>query len=186
MQTFIYIHGFNSDGDGWKAKALQRHFPDARVISPDFEADPLLVMEQLEAVFSQLKLATTCVLGTSLGGFYAYVCCAKYGVKTHLFNPSLAPFRTLDDRGIGQFYTWTKKRPYLFKKEYLPILVSLKEEADKLIDPSNCRFYLATDDTVLDHAPLSQLYPDIAIEWFDHAGHSFSKFEKVLVGLKSN
>lgn len=184
QQTLLYIHGFNSDGDGWKAKALERHFPNAKVIAPDFGANPEDVMKQLDGIFSQLTLANTHIFGTSLGGFYAYVCCAKYGVKTSLFNPSLTPFHTLDDRGIGQFYTWTKKRPYLFKKAYLPVLRLLKKEADAQIQASNCHFYLATDDDVLDHSQLSTLYPAIAVDWFDNAGHSFSKFEKVLVQLK--
>lgn len=184
QHTFIYIHGFNSDGDGWKAKALERHFPEARVIAPDFEADPMVVIAKLDAILNTLHPKNVHLLGTSLGGFYAYLCSAKYGIKASLFNPSLAPFHTLDDRGIGQFYTWTKKRSYLFKKAYLPILAKLKKDADRQINPSNCRFYLATDDDVIDHSLLSQLYPDIPIEWFDHAGHSFSKFENVLLQFK--
>ena len=183
-KTFIYIHGFNSDGDGWKAKALKRHFPEDKVIAPDFDADPMKVMAKLDGIIRDLQPKNTHILGTSLGGFYAYICCAKYGIKASLFNPSLAPFYTLDDRGIGQFYTWTKKRSYLFKETYLPMLAKLKKDADKQVNPLKCHFYLATDDAILDHSQMSQLYPDIAIDWFDHAGHSFSKFEKVLVQLK--
>ncbi len=184
IETFIYIHGFNSDGDGWKAKALQKHFPDAKIIAPDFPANPLEVMIQLDLILDNLSPENTIIIGTSLGGFYAYVCSAKYNLPVWLFNPSLSPYLTLNDRGIGQFSTWTKKRPYLFLAKYLDTLKQLKIEADKKINYINLRFFIATDDDVLDHSQLNNQYPSAFFQWFDEAGHSFSKFEKVLKAEK--
>lgn len=182
--TYIYIHGFNSDGNGWKAQALEKHFPAAKVVAPDFSANPNEVMQQLDDILVRSDLNNTFVFGTSLGGFYAYICSAKYNLPAYLFNPSLEPFITLDDRGIGEFQTWTKQRPYLFLSKYLPVLKELKLAADLEINEENLQFFLSTDDDVLDHSQLSKQHPKAKFEWFDEAGHSFSKFEKVLKKIK--
>ena len=46
--TIVYLHGFNSDGNSWKATALARHFPQARILSPDLPARPLATVALLE------------------------------------------------------------------------------------------------------------------------------------------
>lgn len=186
IKHIIYIHGFNSDGDGWKADALRKHFPNKEVIAPDFPAAPKQVMEQLKALLATRKPEECLLIGTSLGGFYAYIISAQYAIPAWLFNPSLAPYQTLDDRGIGQFYTWKKQRPYLFKKVYLTQLADLKNSSDKQIKHELLQFYIATDDDILDHSTLAQQFPSNSIHYYDKAGHSFSKFEKVLKQNKNN
>jgi len=184
--TYIYIHGFNSDGNGWKARALEQHFPKARIIAPDFPANPVEVMKQLDEILETLIPTNTFLLGTSLGGFYAYICSAKYNMKAYLFNPSLEPYHTLNDRGIGHFSTWTKQRSYIFLADYLLLLKQMKQRADHTVNIKNISFFLATDDDVLDHSKINEQFPKANIEWFDKAGHSFSKFEKVLKIIKKS
>jgi predicted esterase YcpF (UPF0227 family) len=182
--TLLYIHGFNSDGEGWKAEALRRQYPQATVLAPDFPADPHEVVSQLARIMADHPDMHT-VIGTSLGGFYAYWVCAHYRVPALLFNPSMQPHLTLDGRGIGQFRTWTKHRDYHFRPEYLPQLAALGQAADASIDTSLLRFFLATDDEVLDHSALPAAFPHADIRHYDGAGHGFSKFEKVLKVGKS-
>ncbi|RMF02406.1 MAG: alpha/beta fold hydrolase [Bacteroidetes bacterium] len=181
--TFLYLHGFNSDGDGWKARALRKHFSAATVLAPDLPAEPYAVVAQLEDLLSPLPEQLV-VLGTSLGGFYAYFLSAQWQVPALLFNPSLQPYHTLEGRGVGQFQTWTKQRDYHFKRAYLAQLRQLKKLADTRIDVKRLRFFLATDDDLLDHRHLPELYPEAYISWIDGAGHGFSKFEKVLKQAK--
>lgn len=177
--TWLYLHGFNSDGGGWKVDALQRVFPQAHVLSPDLPADPAEAMALLHAQV-QAAAEPPLFIGTSLGGFYAYCLCAAYQRPAYLFNPSLQPHETLV-RGIGRFRTWTKGRDYHFRADYLPILAELKAEADARIDPGLLHFFLATDDDVLDLTPIPQQFPTAAtLRWYDGAGHAFSKFEKAL------
>ena len=180
---FIYLHGFNSDGEGWKAHALRRQFPKATVWAPDLPADPGGVIKTLEDYLDSSEEETVLV-GTSLGGFYAYWASARFGLRALLFNPSLVPHQTLDGRGIGHFKTWTKGRDYEFKAEYLPVLAQLKQEATAKQREALLHFFLATDDDVLNHDQIPALFPQAAIEWYDGVGHSFSKFEKVLKQLK--
>lgn len=180
---FIYLHGFNSDGDGWKADALKRQFPNAEVWAPDLPANPEGVIAQLSSYLENCS-EPPLVIGTSLGGFYAYWAAANFGCHALLFNPSLRPHKTLDGRGIGHFKTWTKGRDYHFKEEYLRVLERLKGQADAKHRPELLRFYLAKDDDVLDHSTIPQEFPQSEIRWYEGAGHGFSKFEKVLKEIK--
>lgn len=181
--TCIYLHGFNSDGEGWKADALRRQFPDADVWAPDLPAEPQAVVVELQQ-FIQTCSGDAWVFGTSLGGFYAWWASAHFGCRAFLFNPSLSPHQTLAGRGIGHFKTWTKGRDYHFKEEYLPQLEALKAAAHPLIQAHLLYFFLATDDDVLDHSAIAERYPASALQWYEGAGHGFSKFEKVLKQIK--
>jgi predicted esterase YcpF (UPF0227 family) len=182
-KTFLYIHGFNSDGNGWKAQALRRQFPTATVLAPDLPANPQAVIALLEPLVQKAGLPLY-LIGTSLGGFYAYYLSAKYQLPALLFNPSLAPDLTLQGRGIGHFKTWTKQRDYHFREDYLAVLASMKATAQALVQGQLLRFFLAEDDDVLDHSQLAEWFPSSEIQWFAAAGHGFSKFEKVLKAEK--
>lgn len=181
--TFLYIHGFNSDGDGWKAQALKRQFPIATVLAPDLPADPKAVITLLDPFIEEAHYPLY-LIGTSLGGFYAYYLSAKHGLPAWLFNPSLAPYITLQGRGIGRFKTWTKQRDYHFREEYLDALAEMSTQASQQINESLLRFFLAKDDDVLDHSKIPESFQISDIHWYPGAGHGFSKFEKVIKTAK--
>lgn len=181
---FVYLHGFNSDGEGWKAAALRRHFPQAKVIAPDLPAEPEAAIQLIKQHLAHISPTQLYFFGTSLGGFYAYYCSALWQRPAYLFNPSLRPYETLAGRGIGHFKTWTKQRPYHFREAYLEQLHALKAQADTAIDQQLLNFFLADDDDVLDHAYLPHTFPAASFQWVSGAGHGFSKFEKILKQLK--
>lgn len=177
--TLLYIHGFNSDGEGTKAQALRRQCPQATVLAPDFPANPAEVVGLLTGIMAQHPDVHT-VIGTSLGGFYAYWVSAHYGIPALLFNPSMQPHATLDGRGIGHFKTWIQQRDYHFLPEYLPLLADLRQAADAAIDTALLRFFLADDDDVIDHTSLPAAFPRADIRHYPQAGHRFSLFEEVI------
>lgn len=177
---YLYLHGFNSDGEGWKAQAIRRHFPQAEVWAPNLPARPVEVVQLLNDLLTKRTEVEVQVIGSSLGGFYAYYCSAVWGLPALLVNPSLSPHETLRGRGIGHFETWTLKRPYHFKASYLTELAELKEAIKHRVTPELLRFRLATDDDVLNFEDLPKQFPASDIRWYTGAGHSFSKFEKVL------
>ncbi len=173
--NLIYLHGFNSDGGGFKYDRLRKKFKQASVYSPDLPPHPLQLVAQVDQLIQSLEGPTYCI-GTSLGGFYAYYFSAKYQQPCFLFNPSLQPHRTLH-RGIGYWETFQKQRPYEFKAEYLPLLQKLKEEAASKTSPTLLNFFLATDDDILDLSFIPDAFPNAnTLLWFENAGHSFSKF----------
>jgi predicted esterase YcpF (UPF0227 family) len=183
-KTIIYFHGFNSDGIGYKPDALREQFPDAEILTPDLEADPLWIQQKIRQLIGE-NPGELFFLGTSLGGFYAWYFGSVTNRPAFLYNPSMVPHITLDDRGIGQFKTWTKGRDYHFKREYLSILEEMHLEAKTREHPENINFFLATDDDVLDHLMLPADYPNANfMRWYDAAGHRFSIFAKTLPLVK--
>lgn len=181
--TLLYLHGFNSDGGGFKYDRLRKKFKSSKVLSPDLPAEPNAVIALVDPLIKQQEGITYCI-GTSLGGFYTYYFAAKYQTPCFLFNPSLKPHRTLD-RGIGIWETFHKKRPYVFKKEYLEQLRLLKEEADQKVQSKHLNFFLAEDDDILDLSGIPNLYPDAnTIEWYADTGHSFIRFPDTFSRMK--
>jgi hypothetical protein len=175
-RTIIYLHGFNSDGIGYKPDALRAHFINDRILAPDLEANPVLVQQTIRKLIGE-NPGELFFIGTSLGGFYAWYFGTVTSRPAFLYNPSMQPFITLDDRGVGRFKTWTKGRPYHFKKEYLTILETMWTEAKEREKAENLNFFLASDDDVLDHLMLPAEYPDANfLQWFEDVGHRFAAF----------
>ncbi len=179
-KTILYFHGFNSDGIGYKPDALRAEFPNDRILTPDLEADPFLVQQAIRQLIGQ-DPGNLFFIGTSLGGFYAWYFGTMLNRPAFLYNPSMSPHITLDDRGVGQFKTWTKGRDYHFKSEYLTTLEKMRSVAKERERPQNLNFFLATDDDVLDHLLLPAEYPEANfLQWFDDVGHRFSTFADTL------
>lgn len=90
----IYIHGLNSDANSTKGQMLQdwcqANRPEIKVLRSDLNLPPQQVIELLEQAIAQDS--HTGVVGSSLGGFYATACVAKFGVRAVLVNPSVRPF----------------------------------------------------------------------------------------------
>ncbi len=168
--TIIYIHGFNGDGMGPRVDAIRTAFSDCDLLVRDYPADPEEVVEIIQKMIEERE-GPLFFAAPSLGGFYAWYFSAMYDLPCFLFNPSLRPFETLDDRGVGIFQTWTKKREYIFKKEYLKKLRLLYEEAMLKVNPKKLHFFIARDDEILNHDQVPILYPDAAaIHWYENAG----------------
>ena len=87
--TIIYLHGFQSDGQGSKYEALKSHFKNTEILSPDLPANPNEVKTQINNLLNKLKERGEEVLlmGTSLGGFYSlYFSTNKYKMHKGLYG----------------------------------------------------------------------------------------------------
>lgn len=181
--TIFYLHGFNSDGGGFKYDLLKKYFPTATVLSPDLPADPKDTIKIIDEAVEK-HTPPYSFFGTSLGGFYALYAGSEHKGKAFLFNPSLQPHITLDNRGIGEWKTWVKERPYHFKKEHLKALEKIRSSFWPKINQQDVYFYLGTEDKVLNHSEIPTLFPDAAkIQWFEGVKHSFGAFEKVIQSI---
>lgn len=90
----IYIHGLNSDATSTKGQMLQdwcqANRPEIKVLRPDLNVSPEQVMALIQTAIANDP--HTGLVGSSLGGFYATACVAKFGVRAVLVNPSVRPF----------------------------------------------------------------------------------------------
>lgn len=145
----LNIHGFNSDGNNRNYNFLKTEYPNRKIISPTFnynEENPYNILDSLQNYIKlqrEFEKPINLVVGSSIGGFFAYCLCAMYDVKTILINPSLMPFINLFTKyNVSQ--TICKKYIELFNKYvYLPNNI-------------NYEIILSNHDEIIDHASITK------------------------------
>ena len=80
-----YLHGLESQGTGPKNSFLKKNF--GKVYDPDIDyKDP----EIWNKIYNDLiKFRPDYIVGSSMGGWFAYLLGKKMGIPTLLFNPAL-------------------------------------------------------------------------------------------------
>ena len=96
----LNIHGYDSSGKNSKYEFLASEYKDQLLISPSFDysnENPYNILDTLRnrIILNHEKDKKNVVVGSSIGGFFAYCLCAAYEIKTILINPSLMPFINL-------------------------------------------------------------------------------------------
>ena len=99
----IYIHGFNSSPASFKANLLKKyvetkHISD-RLHIPFVPADPALAIDTLKTLVekqlndkSLRERCPVCLIGSSLGGYYATWLAEQYECRAVLVNPAVKPY----------------------------------------------------------------------------------------------
>ena len=185
----IYVHGFASAGGQFKYKLLKRDFPDFKILSPTLPVEPDAVVAELQKLIDA-ENDMTMLVGTSLGGFYAYYLAVTYQIQDKvvpaaIINPSLEPYRTLKP-ALGIFHNIVTGEPFEWKSEYLEQLRRMASEIDKQkIDPQYMRFYVSSDDELLDHTGIEEKIPEGSeIKYFDHSAHRFTRFSEIFPEIR--
>ena len=86
----IYLPGFNSGPQSEKSAQLRRHFPELVVAVYD-SWNPDNGFWQIDTLIRPLLKGKPLLIGSSLGGFWAYQFAKKYGLKCVLLNPCMSP-----------------------------------------------------------------------------------------------
>jgi len=69
----IYLHGFGSNGNAFKARLFKRIYPEINIFSPDLSVEPAKAIIFLEKYISgQCQNSPCLVVGSSLGGICIY------------------------------------------------------------------------------------------------------------------
>lgn len=92
--ALVYIHGFRSSPLSEKSRAFKSIFPDITLASYDtLHAD--IGFQQLDSLVQAVPTAQPILIGSSLGGFWAYQLAKKYALSCVLLNPCMTPEDTL-------------------------------------------------------------------------------------------
>ena len=183
MNRIYYFHGFASTAKSWKVQLLKKHVekePKISLTVPTLPVNPMEVKEVFGKFVSDYGKPAL-VIGSSLGGFYARYVSALYDMPAVLINPSIFPWRTLSVC-IGLNTRYYTGETFEWKREYLDSLKEMNDEIEG-VDPKHhhLHFFLATDDEVLDHAKIPELFPGAAaIRFFDNCKHSFERFPEII------
>jgi len=181
----IYIHGFNSSPESYKASLLQSfadkiNMPDVLEI-PALSYDPAIAMDQLLQIVKKYQsnkaMRPLCFIGSSLGGYYATWLAEKFESRVVLINPVVKPEELFEDylgfnRNIytGEEYYLTMDHVKQLEKYYV-------KEISK---PDRYLLMLQSGDAVLDYNQALEKYAAVPSIVEEGGGHEFSEFDRHL------
>jgi predicted esterase YcpF (UPF0227 family) len=168
----VYLHGFNSSPQSHKAVLLQRYLAE-RGLAAHYAcpALPPLASDAIACVEPLLD-ARTCLVGSSLGGFYATWLAERRGLRAVLINPAIDPHLGLKDRlgpqqnlYTGEKYQLTEAHLDAWRALYVP-----------RVTPARYLLLVETGDEVLDYRRALERYAgcaQVVVQGGDHTLRSF-------------
>lgn len=174
----LYLHGFRSSPKSTKAQhmasVMAAQFGQVHWWCPQLPPSPQAAAALVLQGTRDWPVATTAVVGSSLGGFYATYLAAQRGYRAVLLNPAVCPSRDLA-KHIGEQTAWQNPdERFYFAPEFVAELKVL--EAGPLEHPERVLAFIAKGDEVLDWHEMCERYPhspQVVLEGGDHALSDF-------------
>jgi len=180
----IYLHGFNSSPASSKAQLLKARMDALRrgeeFAAPALPHSPAQAARLLDACVARNPGA--CLVGSSLGGYYATYLAEKHGLKAVLLNPAVRPYELLAPV-VGRQQNLYTGEEYDFTTRHVAELRPL--EVDR-IGPERYLLIVATGDEVLDYRTAVAQYQgcrQIVIDGSDHGLTDFAGYAEAVLGF---
>ncbi|CAA0082292.1 Uncharacterised protein [BD1-7 clade bacterium] len=177
----IYIHGFLSSAKASKAQLIDDFIQDRQLdvdlLRPNLACYPLAAIEQLNQLISQYSNRPVCLVGSSLGGFYARYLALKWQVTSVMINPAIRPYELM------HHYLGVNENPYTGEQftltpTHMNDLKSLAVNPGPAFDRT--LVLIQTADEVLNAIEASNYYCGASC-WIESGGdHQFQGFERYL------
>lgn len=178
----LYLHGFRSSPDSFKARMMADAMA-ARGLSDDWFC-PQLPASPREAIdlamgIARDRLATAdspadlTVIGSSLGGFYATWIAEQTGCKAVLLNPAVEAARDLATQ-VGEHRMYHSGAPFVFLPAYVDELAAI--HAPRITQPDRYFLVAATGDEVLDWREMRDRYAGCRQRIVQGSDHGLSDF----------
>lgn len=173
----LYLHGFRSSPKSFKAQRVQgwlaEHRPEVQCWCPQLPPSP---REAMDLVFGGIAgwPATSAVLGSSLGGFYATAVAEATGWPAVVMNPAVDPARDLAAYIGEQTAFHTPEDRFFFRPEFIDELRA--RQLPSLTRPERYFTIIAKGDELLDWREMHARYagaPGLLLEGSDHALSDF-------------
>lgn len=173
----LYLHGFRSSPLSMKGRLLAERMAalgrSAEYIAPQLPASPRLALEQAFALVAQVPADELCIVGSSLGGYYATWMAEQLGCRAVLLNPAVTPLRELD-KHVGVTTMYHSDEPFEFKREYIDELRAFAVPA--ITRPERYFLIAATGDEVLDYRTMVAHYAGARQHVIEGSDHGISEF----------
>jgi len=177
----LYLHGFRSSPQSTKARRMAawvaEHRPEIEWHCPQLPASPREAISQQLALVRDWPAATSAVIGSSLGGFYATALAERLGWRAVLLNPAVDPARDLA-KYIGENKAWHSDEQFFFRAEYVDELRAIRPE--RLTRPERYFAVIAKGDEVLDWREMSARYAGCRIKLLEGSDHALRDFDEHL------
>jgi uncharacterized protein len=174
----LYLHGFRSSPQSAKARRMaawvRQHQPDVHWWCPPLPPSPREAMALLRSGLAGWPAATTGVIGSSLGGFYATGVAERLGCRAVLLNPAVDPARDLA-KHIGETTAWHSDEPFFFRAEFIDELRAISPAA--ITRPQRYFAIIAKGDELLSWVEMSERYAGCRVKLLEGSDHALSDFE---------
>lgn len=183
----LYLHGFRSSPRSFKAQRLQAwlaaHRPEVHWWCPQLPPSPRAAMALVRQGIEAWPAASSAVLGSSLGGFYATAVAQATGWPAVLLNPAVDPARDLAAY-IGELTAFhDPEQHFFFRAEYVDELRDLVVPA--ITHPERFFAVIAKGDEVLDWREMAARYAGAQIRLLEGGDHALSDFDEHLPHILS-
>jgi len=186
-EHLLYLHGFRSSPGSVKARqvaaAVQSLQATGHAIEwccPQLPPSPAEAMQLIDHLTRHWpRDASTGVIGSSLGGFYATVIAEAHpAIRAVLLNPAVNPARDLADQ-IGELGVWHEPElKFSFTATHVAELRAMAPVA--ITHPQRYAAVIAKGDEVLDWREMVARYPGTNIRLLEGNDHAISDFERHL------
>ncbi len=173
----LYLHGFRSSPKSFKAQRVQRwlteHRREVTFWCPQLPPSPREAMQLVLGGIAGWP-ATSAVMGSSLGGFYATAVAERTGWRAVVMNPAVDPARDLAAYIGEQTAFHTPEERFFFRPEFIGELRALRVPA--VTHPERTFAIIAKGDELLDWREMHARYagaPGLLLEGSDHALSDF-------------
>ncbi|RTE66983.1 esterase [Amphritea opalescens] len=181
---FIYIHGFNSSPDSYKARFFVDWMSAAGRAEqlivpalPHWPANAIALLEQLIEAHPERAIV---LVGSSLGGYYSTWLTEKYGVRAVLINPAVRPYELLAEM-LGEQDNYYSDEQYELTAEHLDQLLAI--DCPRLKDPARYLLLTQAGDETLDYRQAVEKFKDSPMLVQQGGCHGFDQFESVIPAI---
>jgi predicted esterase YcpF (UPF0227 family) len=182
MNRILYLHGFNSSPESYKAKLLLAHMQRCGLRKyiqvPEIPAQPEKAVEFLEQRAEAItRDSQVSFVGSSLGGFYATWLAEKYCCPAVLINPAVKPHELLKQYLGVNTNLYTAER-WQLDERHIEQLRALY--IDQITHKQRYLLLLQTGDQTLDYREAQEKYAGCPCVIEQGGSHEFDGFERYL------
>lgn len=180
-ETLLYIHGFLSSPQSYKAQKtkewLAECHPEIRFVAPELSPYPFDVRDTLTQIVEGL-VGRVYLMGSSLGGFWSTYLAERYDLPAVLINPACEPHKLLP-RYVGQtVQNYHSEQSYHLSQQHVDELAEIG--AAPMTKPENYWLMAQTGDETLDYRLAVAKYAGARQLVEEGGNHGFEHFERHL------
>ncbi len=173
----LYLHGFRSSPLSMKARLMAERMDalglSAQWLCPQLPASPKQAIALALTLAGTVPAGELCIVGSSLGGYYATWLAERLACRAVLLNPAIVPLKDLD-KHVGVTTQFHSDQPFEFKREYIDELRALAVE--RITEPQRYFLIAATGDEVLDYRDMVAHYAGARQQLIQGSDHGIAEF----------
>ena len=182
----LYFNGFASSSKSDKVKILKKFFANeitnAKIIAPDLSNNFSETISQIEMLIERYSKFEICMMGSSLGGYYASYFATKLKAKAVLINPAIYPLEGFDIY-LGKNKNFSTGDEFYINDEDIKYLRTISYKKYK--NQRNTLILLESNDEVLSYKNTCSYYYGSNIDITFGGDHSYISLRKKLNKIRN-